>query len=324
MATPLDRQLSMYLQDAHAIELQALVQVQRAPKIAGDEQIAQAFEDHIRETERHQLYVEDRLRARGWRPVPQKDVSAKLSGVGMALFARFQPDTPGKLAAHGYSYERMELAAYNLIEKLATRAQDPETVQTARMIASEEQAMAERLAGSFDRAVDASLRELVPDDLGDQLNKYLADAHAIEAQATKLLEKAPKLADAQELAGAFTEHLEQTHHHSQLLENRLSARGARNSEIKDAALRLGALNLGMFLGAQVDTPAKLAAFAYAFEHLEVAAYELLKRVAARVQDTETIATADEILIQERAAATRIHGLLDLALDASLQAAAVSD
>jgi ferritin-like metal-binding protein YciE len=167
------------------------------------------------------------------------------------------------------------------------------------------------------------LRELEPDDLDTQLNKYLADVHAIEQQAAKLLEKAPTLAGAPQLAQAFEEHLEETHHHIELVESRLSARGAGPSSIKDAALRLGALNLGLFLGAQADTPAKLAAFAYAFEHLEVASYELLKRVASRVQDVETVAVADEILLQERSAAERVYGLFDHALDASLAEAGVS-
>lgn len=322
MATSLDQQLSISLTDVHAIELQALEQVKRARKVAGDPELEAAFAEHTRETERHRTYVEDRLMARSWAPVPQKDISGKVSGVGMALFARFQPDTPGKLAAHAYSYERMELAAYDLLARLADRADDSATALTARMIGQEERAMADRLAALFDRAVDASLRELETDDVGKQLDKYLADAHAIEEQAAKLLQKAPQQAGAEELATAFEEHLEETQRHGELVEQRLGARGGSPSAIKDAALRLGALNLGMFLKAQTDTPAKLAAFAYAFEHLEVAAYELLKRVAARAGDDETVAMANEILFDERAAAARVHSLFDQALEASLQEAGV--
>jgi ferritin-like metal-binding protein YciE len=319
----LEQQLNVYLTDVHAIELQALEQVKRARKVAGDPEIEAAFSDHVRETERHLTYVEDRLTARSWAPVPQKDIPAKLSGVGMALFARFAPDTPGKLVAHAYSYERMELAAYVLLARLAERAGDPETVRTARMIAAEEQAMADRLTACFDRAVDASLKDLGVDDVGKQLAKYLADAHAIEQQAEKLLEKAPKLAGAEELASAFEEHLTETRHHSELVETRLEARGGSPSALKDAALKLGALNLGMFLKAQVDTPAKLAGFAYAFEHLEIAAYELLRRVAARAEDEETVSVAYTILLEERAAAGRIHELFDSALEASLAAAGLA-
>lgn len=322
MPTTLDEQLAIYLTDAHAIELQALEQVKRAKKVAGEPEIAEAFAHHARETERHETYVSDRLTALSWAPVPQKDLAGRITGVGIALFARFQPDTPGKLVAHAYSYERMEMAVYELIGRLAERAGDADTAMTARMIHSEEQAMAERLAGFFDLAADASLRELKPDDLGEQLNKYLADVHAIEQQAIQLLKRGPKLAGADELAAAFEDHLKQTERHSELIEQRLEARGARTSSLKDAALRLGALNLGVFFKAQADTPARLAGFAYAFEHLEVAAYELLKRVAERAQDEETVATATTILLEERAAAATVNEQFDPALDASLQEAGI--
>jgi ferritin-like metal-binding protein YciE len=319
----LDRQLAVYLTDAHAMEIQALEQVRRARKVAGDPEIEAAFDDHVRETERHQTYVADRLMALSWAPVPQKDLAGKLSGVGMALFARFQPDTPGKLVAHATSYERLEMAVYDLLGRLAARSGDRETAMMARMIGEEERGMAERLMALLDRAVDASLRDVGEDEVGKQLGKYLADAHAIEAQAAQLLEKAPQLAGAKELAAVFEEHLEQTRRHSELIKARLEERGEGRSTVKDAALRLGALNLSLLFKAQADSPAKLGACAYAFEHLEVAAYELLGRVAKRAGDDATADVASGILLEERAAAARIHDLLDAALTAWLEDARVS-
>jgi ferritin-like metal-binding protein YciE len=324
MATTVDEQLAIYLTDAHAIELQALEQMKRAPAIADDQELAEAFSDHLEETERHERFVRSRLEAMSWSPVFHKDVAGKATGIGFALFARAQPDSPGKLVAHAYSYEHMELAAYDLLGRLARRADDSETELMAHMIEQDERKMAERLEQSFDRAVDASLRELGADERPDQqLNRYLADAHAIERQASQLLQKGPKLAGAAELAAAFKDHLEETEAHSKLIEQRLKARDSSPSMLKDAALRLGGLNLGMFFKAQVDTPAKLAGFAYAFEHLEIAAYELLKRVAARAGDEETISAAEKILLQERNAAGRVHSLFDYALDASLHEAGVT-
>ena len=83
-------------------------------------------------------------------------------------------------------------------------------------------------------------------------------------------------------------------------------------------MRLGALNWGTFFQAQPDTPAKLAGFSYAFEHLEIAGYELLRRVARRAGDSETEQVADQILAQEREAAESIHSQFGNALDASLR------
>ncbi len=178
--------------------------------------------------------------------------------------------------------------------------------------------MAARLESLFDDAVAASLEAVSPDDVGEQLDKYLTDAHAIEQQSLQLLGKAPDLAGSAELAAAYDEHLHETEGHSRILEDRLAARGASPSKLKDAALRLGALNWGAFFAAQPDTPAKLCAFAYAVEHLEAGSYELLRRVAERAHDAQTVQLAESILGEERAAAGRLRSLFAEALDASLR------
>ncbi|HWF49892.1 MAG TPA: DUF892 family protein [Solirubrobacteraceae bacterium] len=313
----LDQQLTKYLTDAHAIEEQALVQMRAAPKLAGDPVIAAAFEHHLIETEDHELVMRARLEARGAKPSTLKDLAGKATGKGFALFAQFQPDTTGKLVAHAFSYEHMELAAYDLLARVAEQAGDGETATSAARIRDQERAMGERLAELFDAAVEASLREKGTDELQEEVDHYLSDAHAIESQAIRLLEKAPAIAGSSELASAYEEHLEETREHERLIAERLRARGASPSRIKDAGLSLGALNWGGFFAAQPDTPPKLAGFSYAFEHLEIAAYELLARVARRAGDTETEAVAQRILGQERAAAELIHGLFGAALDAAL-------
>jgi ferritin-like metal-binding protein YciE len=320
--TSFDEQLNKYLADTHSIEKQALAQMKAAPKIAGDAAIESAFAEHLTETEGHESLVRARLEARGGSPSLLKDTAGTVTGVGFALFAKFNPDTPGKLVNHAYSYEHMELAAYDLLGRIAQRAGDTDTAELATRIGQEEQAMAERLTGLFDRAVEASLRDQQPDDLGEQLNSYLTDAHAIEAQAIELLSKGPDIVGQGELASAMEEHLEETREHQRLIEQRLEERGASPSKLKDAAMRLGALNWGGFFGAQPDTPAKLAGFAYAFEHLEIGAYELLRRVAQRAGDTETVAAAERILPEEREAAQKIHSLFDAAVDAALDAQGV--
>jgi ferritin-like metal-binding protein YciE len=205
-----------------------------------------------------------------------------------------------------------------LLTLLAERVGDEDTAAVARHIGGQEHVMAKRLERLFDQAVEASLRDLSPDDLDVQLNKYLADAHAIEEQARQLLKKGPRLAGDAQLATAYAAHLTETDDHVRMIEARLEQRGSGPSKLKDAALRAGALNWGLFFAAQPDTPAKLAAFAYAFEHLEIAGYELLRRVALRAEDQGTEQLARQILRQERAAAEQIQALLPRALDASLQ------
>ena len=71
-----------------------------------------------------------------------KDLAGTATGKAFVLFARSQPDTPGKLATHGFSYEHMELAAYELLGPVAEQAGDAETVQVAERIGEQERAMA--------------------------------------------------------------------------------------------------------------------------------------------------------------------------------------
>jgi ferritin-like metal-binding protein YciE len=319
----LDRQLEKYLSDAYSIEKQALVQMKMAPKLAGEPTLAKLFEEHLHETEGHERLVGERLEAAGGSPSTVKDVVMEAGGVGFALFAKLQPDTPGKLVAHAHSYEALEEASYELLAHVAERAGDTETAGVARRIRDEERAMKERLAGSFETAARASLRELEPDDLDEQLVKYLADAHALERQATELLERGPSIAGDSVLAHLFEEHLAETREHSRMVEELLTEKGGRTNALKDAAMRLGGLNWGGFFAAHPDTPGKLAAFAYAFEHLEIGGYEQLKVVATEAADGHAIQLAERILAEERAAAEKIAADFPHAADASLEAVGVS-
>jgi UDP-glucose 4-epimerase len=300
-----DEQLVKYLADVHSIELQALAQLRAAPKIAGDERLCQAFEQHLVETEDQERRVRERLEALGGEPSKLKDAAGAIGGWGMVAFAASQPDTPGKLTMHAYSYEHMELAAYELLKRLAERAGDEETARMAAGIAAEEARMAERLEQCFDAAVEVSLAAVDADRLDSALLAYLRDVHALEGQAEALLEASAERVEDEHLEAAFQDHLDETQRHRERIAHLLEERGARPSLVKDAMLKAGGLNLSAFFGAQPDSTTKLAGFAFAFEHLEIAAYELLHRVAARAGDEGVVATAEEILAEERHAAERI-------------------
>jgi ferritin-like metal-binding protein YciE len=314
-ASSLEDQITKYLTDAHSIEEQALVQMEQAPRMAGDPDLARIFKEHLAETREHEQAVRGELTRRGAEPSTVKDVAGKLGGWGMVLFARLNPDTPGKLAAHGYSYEHMELAAYELLKRMAQRAGDGDVVALCERIGGQERAMADRVAERWDRAVDASLRDKGADDLDKEVVKYLRDAHAIEGQAIALLETGPKIAGFDALKHVFEEHLPETREQQRMIDERLSELGSGPARFQAGALRMGALNLGTFFKVQPDTPVKLAGFAYAFEALEAGGYELLARTADRAGDTQTAELARRILAQERAAAEKVAGTWDAAVDA---------
>jgi hypothetical protein len=70
----IQEQLVKYLTDAHSIEVQALVQMKAAPRMAGTEELARMYEQHERETEDHKRLIEERLEAHGTSPSKIKDV----------------------------------------------------------------------------------------------------------------------------------------------------------------------------------------------------------------------------------------------------------
>lgn len=297
-------QLVKYLTDIHSIEEQARIQMERAPKMV-EGALSESFQRHLGETESQEQRVRRRLEAHDASPSRIKDAAGKAGAFGMVLFARSQPDTPGKLVMHAFSYEHMEVAAYELLAIAAREAGDEETASMAEAIAGEEREMAGRIAAGWDDAVEQALAEVDPEDLGDQVDTYLADVHALEGQSKELLEKSKGMEVPEALRGVLDRHQQETERHLEKIERRLDDRGSTPSSIKDAMLRLGALNWGGFFAAQPDTPAKLAGFAYAVENLEVAAYELLLRVARRAGDEETVTLAESILGEEKAAAKSV-------------------
>jgi ferritin-like metal-binding protein YciE len=314
----IDEQLTKYLTDVHSIEVQALAQMKAAPEIAGDERLAAVFREHLDETREQERLVEQALEKRGADASALKDIAGRVGGWAMIAFARLNPDTPGKLTAHAFSYEHMEVAAYALLARAAERAGDQTVADLAQTIGAQERAMAERLAANFDVAVEASLREKDADGIEEELVSYLTDAHAIEAQALQLLQTGPSIAGFDQLAEVFRDHLDETREQQRLVEERLRAHDAKPSRFQNTGMRIGGLNIGGFFGAQPDTPVKLAGFAFAFEHLEIAGYELLRRVAERAGDPDTVAVAQRIAAEERAAAERIAGTWDAAIDTALR------
>jgi ferritin-like metal-binding protein YciE len=153
----------------------------------------------------------------------------------------------------------------------------------------------------------------------EQLVKYLTDAHAIEEQSMGLLRRARRTCSRVDLREIYEEQLARAEAHRGLLEDRLQAHGAKSSPLKDAAMRLGAFNWGLIFQAQPDSPGKATTFAFALTHLKIAAYELLKRVAARAGDEATVAMTEHVLAEERDGASRLSASFDIAVEASLVA-----
>jgi ferritin-like metal-binding protein YciE len=148
------------------------------------------------------------------------------------------------------------------------------------------------------------------DNIREQLVAYLRDAHATEENALKQLRTGADSVSKPELAAVLRQHLRETEEHEQLVRERLEAYDAGPSALKDLASKGGALATGAVAKAAPDTSGKIAIQAYAFEHLEIASYRMLHRVAVQAGDEATARVAGRILEQERAAAAKLDGLLE--------------
>jgi ferritin-like metal-binding protein YciE len=154
--------------------------------------------------------------------------------------------------------------------------------------------------------------------IDQQLVGYLTDAHAIEEQSLGLLKKARRICAKSELREVCEEQLRRADDHRLQIEDCLHAHGASSSALKDAAMRLGAINWMLFSQVRADTPGRFAAFVFARTHLKIAGYELLRRMAQRAGDEATAMMAERVLIEERAGAALLTTMLEKALDASLR------
>lgn len=162
------------------------------------------------------------------------------------------------------------------------------------------------------------------ENVEEQLVKYLRDAHAMEVQALKVAEKASEVAGDPRLEQIYQGHVMETREHERYARERLEAHGAKPSTGEDLAGKLGALGVGFLAGAAPDTPAKLAAVAYAFESFEIATWETIKRVAERAGDQDTVGAAERILADEELAREKIADNLDLSVERALQAVGATD
>jgi ferritin-like metal-binding protein YciE len=157
-------------------------------------------------------------------------------------------------------------------------------------------------------------------DWNSDLVTYLQDAHAMEEKSLQTLQAAVAVAGDPQLESLYQGHIMETQRHLELLRHRLETHDASRSLVKDLGGRAAAVAVGAGLVAQPDTPAKLLAVAYAFENFEIASYELLRRVAERAGDSDTVEMADKILVNERQAVEKLAASYDLALERAVYGA----
>jgi len=124
--------------------------------------------------------------------------------------------------------------------------------------------------------------------------------------------------DDPELVDALEHHKTQTQGHADRMKARLEAHDATPSGVKQVGGILQAMAkmpLDMVRGEKAGRNARDG---FATEHMEIASYELLRRIAEKAGDDETARVAAEIIAEEKEMAKTIAANWDKVAELSLR------
>ena len=165
-------------------------------------------------------------------------------------------------------------------------------------------------------------RRSMADELQAQLVKHIDEAYAMEQSVLRMLDGMISTTEDPDIKRELQQHKLETQQHARRMEKRLRAHGASPSVVKEAGGVVGALMKSVVDMARGEKAGRNARDGFATEHLEIASYELLARVADRAGDEETATAAREIVKEEEAMADTIAANWDRFAELSLQEAGI--
>ena len=143
------------------------------------------------------------------------------------------------------------------------------------------------------------------------------NAHAMEQGILRQLDSMISSTKDQEILEVLRHHKEETEQHEQRLRERLEAMGRGTSTRKEAQTIAGSLAKGIADQVRGDQAGMNARDAFATEYMEIASYELLKRLANLADDAETAEAARTNRADDEAMAQRIAQNWDKCVDLTL-------
>ncbi|HEV3477677.1 MAG TPA: DUF892 family protein [Rubrobacteraceae bacterium] len=157
----LRRKLVEYVQNVHAMEQNVLLMLDSMILTTRDPEIVDMLRQHKDETRRQEQRLSERRRALGGLGLASvgKDLAAIAAAQAKGIADLWRSDKAIQNARDAFVTEHLEIAAYELLERLAERAGDHETAEIARENRAEEEAMAQRISSNWDRFLDLTLTE---------------------------------------------------------------------------------------------------------------------------------------------------------------------
>jgi ferritin-like metal-binding protein YciE len=152
-------QLVKHIDEAIAMEENVKRMLDGMIETTDDPQVIDLLEHHKVETEEHSQRLRRRLDAHGGTPSLAREAGGILGALAKLPLDMVRGEKAGRNARDAYATEHMEIASYQLLERVAQRAGDEETAEVARLNRAEEEAMARKLDEHWDRFAEQSLRE---------------------------------------------------------------------------------------------------------------------------------------------------------------------
>ena len=152
-------QLIKHIDEALAMEQNVLRMLDGMISTTEDEEIRSELRHHKLETEQHAERLEKRLAAHEASPSTAREAAGIMNALMKSVVDMVRSEKAGRNARDGYATEHLEIASYQLLERVAERAGDTETAEGARQNRRDEETMAKKLESQWDKIAERSLEE---------------------------------------------------------------------------------------------------------------------------------------------------------------------
>jgi ferritin-like metal-binding protein YciE len=133
----------------------------------------------------------------------------------------------------------------------------------------------------------------------ERLLQWLRDAHAMEKQAETMLNgMEERIEHYPQLRKRLAQHLKETQHQAQRLDDALGRLGTSSSTLKDTAASMTTMLQNLMTSMAGDEVMKGVLAGYTFEHYEIGSYRILIAAAETLGDKDTARICRENLREE--------------------------
>jgi ferritin-like metal-binding protein YciE len=155
----MEQQVVKYVDEALAMEQNVVRMLDGLISTTDDLELKAKLRQHKMETETHADRLRSRLDAHGATPSVVREAGGMLGALVKSVVDRARGQKAGRNARDGYATEHMEIAAYQLLERVAQRLGDEETAEVARLNRADEERMAKEIEANWDKFVELALKE---------------------------------------------------------------------------------------------------------------------------------------------------------------------